>query len=73
MGILIGCERLSHEWPGKPVLKEQSFGVNEGDRIGVVGRNGDGKSSLLRILSGQLEADSGTITYRGGIAAFYFP
>ena len=68
MGILIGCERLSHEWPGKPVLKEQSFGVNEGDRIGVVGRNGDGKSSLLRILSGQLEADSGTITYRGGIA-----
>jgi ATPase subunit of ABC transporter with duplicated ATPase domains len=68
VGILIGCERLSHEWPGKPVLKEQSFGVNEGDRIGVVGRNGDGKSSLLRILSGQLEADSGTITYRGGIA-----
>lgn len=67
MGILIGCERLSHEWPGKPVLKDQSFGVNEGDRIGIVGRNGDGKSTLLRVLSGSLEPDSGTITYRGGI------
>ena len=67
MGILIGCEQLSHEWPGKPVLTRQSFGVNEGDRIGVVGRNGDGKSTLLRILSGDLEADSGSLTYRGGI------
>ena len=67
MGILIGCERVSHEWPGKPVLVEQSFGVNEGDRIGIVGRNGDGKSTLLRVLSGELEPDGGTITYRGGI------
>ncbi len=67
MGILIGCERVSHEWPGKPVLVEQSFGVNEGDRIGIVGRNGDGKSTLLRVLSGELVPDRGTITYRGGI------
>ena len=67
MGILIGCERLSHEWPGKHVLVDQSFGVNEGDRIGIVGRNGDGKSTLLRLLDGSLEPDGGTITYRGGI------
>ena len=67
MGILIGCEGLSHEWPGKRVLADQSFGVNEGDRIGIVGRNGDGKSTLLRVLDGSLEPDGGTITYRGGI------
>ncbi len=67
MGILIGCELVSHEWPGKHVLVDQSFGVNEGDRIGVVGRNGDGKSTLLRILSGELEPDQGSIIYRGGI------
>lgn len=68
MAILIGCEELSHEWPGKPVLVRQSFGIDAGDRIGIVGRNGDGKSTLLRILSGELESDGGTITYRGGIA-----
>lgn len=67
MAILIGCERLNHEWPGKQVLKDQSFGVNEGDRIGIVGRNGDGKSTLLSVLAGTVECDSGTITYRGGI------
>lgn len=68
MAILIGCERLGHEWPGKRVLKDQSFGVNEGDRIGIVGRNGDGKSTLLRILAGTLEADRGSVTLRGGTA-----
>ena len=67
MGILIGCEHISHEWPGKHVLKDQSFGVNEGDRIGIVGRNGDGKSTLLRVLSGGLEPDDGSIVQRGGI------
>ena len=67
MGILIGCELISHEWPGKPVLVRQSFGVDAGDRIGIVGRNGDGKSTLLQILAGTLEPDAGTITERGGI------
>ncbi len=68
MGILIGGEEISHEWPGKPVLVRQSFGVDAGDRIGIVGRNGDGKSTLLQTLAGTLEPDAGTITYRGGIA-----
>ena len=35
MGILIGCEHLGHEWPGKPVLDDVTIGVNEGDRIKV--------------------------------------
>ena len=51
MGILIGCEHVSHEWPGKRVLVDQTIGVNEGDRIGVVGRNGDGKTTLLEIVA----------------------
>lgn len=67
MGILIGCERISHDWPGKQVLRHQTIGINEGERIGVVGRNGDGKSTLLELVGKVLEPDSGTVTYRNGI------
>lgn len=43
------------------------MGVSDGDRIGVVGRNGDGKSTLLRILAGKQEPDDGRVTRRGGV------
>ena len=67
MGILVGLERVSQEWPGKQVLVDQTIGINEGERIGIVGRNGDGKSTLLQLVSHALEPDSGTITYRNNI------
>lgn len=67
MGILIGCERLSQEWPGKRVLADVTIGVNEGDRIGIVGKNGDGKSTLLQLIDHGLEPDDGAVTWRGGI------
>ena len=67
MGILIGCEHLSHEWPGKPVLADQTIGINEGERIGVVGRNGEGKSTLLELIAHRLEPDGGSVTWRNGI------
>ncbi|WP_422785392.1 ABC-F family ATP-binding cassette domain-containing protein [Ruicaihuangia caeni] len=44
-----------------------TIGLNEGDRIGVVGRNGDGKSTLLKLLAGRIEPDAGRVTVRGGI------
>ena len=66
--ILIGCERLSHEWPGKVVLVDQTLAVNEGERIGVVGTNGGGKSTLLEVIARRLEPDDGTVTYRGGVS-----
>ncbi len=67
MGILIGLERVSQEWPGKRVLVDQTIGINEGNRIGIVGRNGDGKSTLLELIAHTLEPDDGTITYRNNI------
>ena len=67
MGILIGCEHLSQEWPGKRVLQDVTIGVNEGERIGVVGRNGDGKSTLLALMARQLEPDAGSVVYRNNI------
>lgn len=67
MSILVSCDRLSHEWPGKRVLQNQTIGIYEGDRVGIVGRNGDGKSTLLSLIAKDIEPDSGDVTYRGGI------
>ncbi len=64
MGILVGCEQISMEWPGKKVLTNQTIGVNEGDRIGVVGKNGDGKSTLLDLIAKRIEPDSGNVIWR---------
>lgn len=67
MAHLLGAEALHLEFPTKVVFDSISLGVNEGDRIGIVGRNGDGKSSLLAMLAGRLEPDGGRVTVRGGV------
>ena len=73
MGILIGLEHVGHEWPGKRVLEDQTIGINEGERIGIVGRNGDGKSTLLEIVGHVLEPDEGTYKWGTTITTSYFP
>ena len=67
MAHLLGAEALHLEYPTGIVLDSVSLGVDEGDRIGVVGRNGDGKSTLLALLAGRLQPDSGRVTVRGGV------
>ncbi|MGO3885208.1 COG0488: ATPase components of ABC transporters with duplicated ATPase domains [Leucobacter sp. 7(1)] len=67
MAHLLGTEALHLEYPTRVVFDSVTIGVNEGDRIGIVGRNGDGKSSLLGMLSGRIEPDSGRVTRRGGV------
>ncbi|MGX1701895.1 ABC-F family ATP-binding cassette domain-containing protein [Microbacterium sp. NPDC055357] len=67
MAHLLGAEALHLEFPTKVVFDSVSLGIDEGDRIGVVGRNGDGKSSLLAMLAGRLEPDGGRVTVRGGV------
>ena len=51
MAHLLGAEGLYLDFPTKRVFDNLTIGINEGDRIGVVGRNGDGKSTLLKLLS----------------------
>jgi ATP-binding cassette subfamily F protein uup len=63
---LLGAEALHHEFQHGVVFDSVTLGVNEGDRIGIVGRNGDGKSTLLSLLSGRLVPDSGRVTMRRG-------
>ncbi len=67
MAHLLGAEALHLEYPTRVIFDSVTVGLNDGDRIGVVGRNGDGKSSLLRLLAGRLEPDAGRVTRRGGI------
>ncbi|MGL4173842.1 MAG: ABC-F family ATP-binding cassette domain-containing protein [Actinomycetota bacterium] len=67
MAHLLGAEALHLAYPTKVVFDSVTLGVNEGDRIGIVGRNGDGKSSLLGLLAGRREPDSGRVTVRGGV------
>ncbi len=66
MAHLLGAEALHLEYPTKVVFDEVTLGVEEGDRIGILGRNGDGKSSLLGMLAGRREPDGGRVTVRGG-------
>ena len=67
MAHLLGAESLHLEYPTRVVFDSVTLGINEGDRVGIVGRNGDGKSSLLGMLSGRIEPDSGRVTRRGGV------
>lgn len=67
MAHLLGGEGIHLAYPHRVVLSSVTLGINEGDRIGIVGRNGDGKSSLVRILSGKMNPHEGRITRRGGI------
>ncbi len=64
---LLGAEAIHLEYPTQVVFESVTLGVNDGARIGIVGRNGDGKSSLLRLLTGQLQPDSGRVTHRSGL------
>ncbi|HEY4535378.1 MAG TPA: ABC-F family ATP-binding cassette domain-containing protein [Enteractinococcus sp.] len=61
---LLGAEALHFEYPTQQVLNDVTLGVAAGDRIGIVGRNGDGKSTLLKLLVGKLEPQSGQVTMR---------
>ncbi|WP_022916569.1 ABC-F family ATP-binding cassette domain-containing protein [Ruania albidiflava] len=67
MAHLLGAENLHLEFPTRVVLDSVTLGVEDGMRIGIVGRNGDGKSTLLNLLAGRLEPDGGRVTHRGGL------
>jgi ABC transport system ATP-binding/permease protein len=64
---LLGAEAVHLAYPTQVVFESVTLGVNDGARIGIVGRNGDGKSSLLGVLTGQLKPHSGRVTQRSGL------
>lgn len=63
----LGLEHVSLAFATKTIFTDVTQGVFEGDRIGIVGKNGDGKSTLLHLFRGTQEPDSGRVTIRGGL------
>lgn len=73
MGILLSCQDLSKTFGSRPLFEHLSFGLFEGERTGLIGPNGTGKSTLLKILAGEEKQDEGTLAYRKGLRVGYLP
>ena len=63
----LGLEHVALSFATKTIFTDVTQGIFEGDRIGIVGRNGDGKSTLLHLLRGTQEPDQGRVTMRNGL------
>ena len=62
MANLVNLERVSKSYGIRPLLTDVSLGVSLGERIGIVGRNGDGKTTLLEVMAGLEEPDAGRVS-----------
>ncbi len=67
MANLLNLERVSKSYGVRPLLTDVSLGIGEGDRIGIVGRNGDGKTTLLEVMTGLEEPDTGRVSKTRGL------
>jgi ATP-binding cassette subfamily F protein uup len=67
----LSVEQLSKSFGAKKVFEGLNFGIEKGEKVGLIARNGTGKSTLLECLTGQDSPDSGIITYRNGITLGY--
>jgi len=70
---IVTAQELYVRYNEQVVLDHASLSVHEGDRIGLVGRNGSGKSTFLRILAGTMEPDRGSVARRRGLRVGYLP
>ncbi len=71
---ILETEGLNYAWDqDTPICSGLNLRIERGDRLGIVGRNGIGKTTLIRLLLGQIEADSGTVKRGGTIDTSYFP
>ena len=71
--ILLNATDISKSYTASPLLSNLSYAINEGNKIGLIGVNGTGKSTLLRITAGIEDADSGKIILTGGVRIGYLP
>lgn len=69
--MLLSVENVTFSYTGEPVLTDVSLAVNEGERIGLIGGNGEGKTTLLKLMLGALTPEAGSVTKKNGIRIGY--
>jgi ATP-binding cassette subfamily F protein uup len=70
---LIGVQNLTHAFGARPLLENASLQIERGERIGLLGRNGEGKSTFLRVLAGLLRPDQGEVTRAAHLRTAWLP
>jgi len=70
---LLNVTDLTHGYSGKPLFEGVGFQVEPGDKIGLIGPNGSGKTSLLRLMAGEMSPESGNIRLTEGAGVGYLP
>ena len=73
MAVLFSCQSISKSFGTRVLFENLTFGLNDGERVGLIGPNGSGKSTLLKILAGVETADDGILNLRRGICLGYVP
>ncbi len=71
--ILINADKITKSYTERPLLEGISLSIHEGDKIGLIGINGTGKSTLLKIIAGKEDAEGGTVTRTNGVRVGYLP
>ncbi len=73
MGSILTVESVRKSYGTKPLLDEVTFGLEDGERMGIIGLNGSGKTTLLRIIAGVEPLDGGRVVVPGGAVVGYLP
>ena len=69
--MLFNLDGVTFGYGGNLIFEGVSFAVNEGERVGLIGANGGGKTTLIKLILGELEADAGTVTKKNGLKIGY--
>ena len=71
--MLLSAEHISINFGSRQLLEDVNFYLNEGDKVGIIGINGTGKSTLLKVLAGITEPDGGTISRNPNVQVSFLP